>query len=166
MAAGSISGLTQGWVEHAGVKIAIHLMKGPQEASVRSLTVRLRRMELLEILASSVALTNETVVSEEDARLVAEQVEVHSVINRQETSTGGLGIDVGQQLILQELKTMAKRFGALEEQTAKDREVLTGLVSQVKQQTQGQNQKKVTSLFSPEIVNATNKSTCQSSATK
>ena len=120
----------------------------------------------LENQASSIALANKTVVSEEDARLVAQQVDVHSVINRQETSTGGKGIDAGQQLILQELKTMAKRFGALEEQTAKDREVLTDLVSQVKQQTQGQSQKKVTSVFSSQTVNATHKSTCQSNATK
>ena len=120
----------------------------------------------LETQASSIALENEIIVSEEHARLVAQQVDVHSVMNHQETSTGDKGIDAGQQLILQEIKKMAKRFGALEEQTAKDREVLTGLVSQVTQQTQGQSQKKVTSLFSPETVNATQKSTCQSNATK
>ena len=120
----------------------------------------------LETQASSIALRNETVVSEEHARLVAQQVDVHSVTNRQETSTGDKGIDVGQQLILQELQKMAKRFGALEEQAAKDREVLTGLVSQAKQQTLGQSQKKVTSLFSPEPVNATYKNTCQSNVAK
>ena len=53
----------------------------------------------LETQASSIALTNETVVSEEHARLVAQQVDVHSVINRQETSTGDKGIDAGQQYI-------------------------------------------------------------------
>ena len=119
----------------------------------------------LETQASSIALTNETVVSEEHARLVA-QVDVHSVTNRQETSTVDKGIDVGQQLILQELQEMEKRFGALEEQAAKDREVLTGLVSQAKQQMHGQSQKKVTSLFSPEPVNITFKNTCQSNVAK
>ena len=61
---------------------------------------------------------------------------------------------------------MAKHFGALEEQAAKDRELLTGLVSQVKQQTQGQSQKKVTTLLSPESVTNYTKSTCQSNVAK
>ena len=87
----------------------------------------------LETQASSIASANETVVSEEHARLVAQQVDVNSVTNCHETSTGDKGVDAGQQLILKEIQKIAKRFGALEEQTARDREVLTGLVSQVNQ---------------------------------
>ena len=63
-------------------------------------------------------------ISEEHARLVAQQVDVYSVDNCQDTSTGDKGIDAGQQLILQEIQKMSKRFGALEEQAANDREVL------------------------------------------
>ena len=61
---------------------------------------------------------------------------------------------------------MSKRFGVLEEQAAKDREVLTGLVSQVKQQSQGQGQKRVTNLLSSESVPNSSKYTCQINVTK
>ena len=118
---------------------------------------------LAENQASNIALTNDIVLTEEQARLVAQQIDISTVNNSNDTSTGDRDIDAGQQMILQELQKMSKRFGVLEEQAAKDREVLTGLVSQV--QSQGQNQKKVKNLLSPESV-ATVKSTCQSNVTK
>ena len=87
---------------------------------------------LLENQASNIALSNETVVTEEHARLVAQQVDVYPVNNCQDTSTSDKEIDAGQQLILQEIQKMSKHCGMSEKQAAKDREVLTGLVSQVK----------------------------------
>ena len=114
---------------------------------------------MLESQASNIVLSNDNVVPEEHARLVAQQVHTNPVKNCQDTSTGDKAIDAGQQLILQELQRMSKRFGVLEEQVAKDREVLTGLVSQVKPQSQGQGQKKVTNLLSSESVPTSSKST-------
>ena len=59
---------------------------------------------LLENQASNIFLANETVVSEERARLITQKLDVHSVNNCHETSTGDKGIDAGQHLILQEIQ--------------------------------------------------------------
>ena len=69
----------------------------------------------------------------------------------------GLEVNTGQDLILRELKNISQKFGQLESQAAKDREVLANLVSKVNQQAKGTLNTQVTtsattSLFSPKTV--------------
>ena len=107
------------------------------------------QMEGAEFQASNVT-DNENTISQEQARLVVQHME-QSAMSVQDTSTGDSGSS--QELILMELKKISQKFGQLEDQAAKDREVLTNLVSKVNQQGMQTGSKKVnptvssTSLF-------------------
>ena len=97
----------------------------------------------------------ESLVSEEQARAVAEQVETNVKGGASSAENQGSEVNTGQDLILQELKTISQRFGQLENQAAKDREVLASLVTKVNQQGRSALSTQVTtssitsSLFSP-----------------
>ena len=107
------------------------------------------QLEGAELQASNVT-DNDTTISQEQARLVVQHME-HSSMSAQNTSTGDSGSN--QKLILMELKKISQKFGQLEDQAAKDRAVLTNLVSKVNQQGMQPGNKKVntsgstTSLF-------------------
>ena len=97
----------------------------------------------------------DTVVTQDQARLVADQFLDHpSVPQGVDTSTGAMANQ--QTLILMELQKISQRFGKLEEQTNQDRAVLSGLVTQMKQQKQSTAPPNLhsSSLFSSSTVNA------------
>ena len=86
----------------------------------------------------------DTWVTEEQARLVAQQVEGNQSQDREDAgSNREQMLNAHQDLILQELKNISQKFGKLEHQAAQDREVLTGLVQKVNQQSMEQLHKKV-----------------------
>ena len=70
-----------------------------------------------------------TTINEDQARLAANQVQIPCFNSSTITSTGA-SIE-SQALILAELQKISHRYGQLEEQTIKDRQVLSGLVKQV-----------------------------------
>ena len=74
---------------------------------------------------------SDTTISQEQPRLVIQHMD-HSSVAAQDINTGESGSN--QELILLELKKIFQKFGKLEDQTAKDRAVLTNLVSKVNQQ--------------------------------
>ena len=74
-----------------------------------------------------------TTINKDQARIAASQVQTPNHISSNVTSTGA-SMD-GQILILAELQKNSQRFGQLEEQTSKDRQVLSGLVKQFNTQT-------------------------------
>ena len=74
-----------------------------------------------------------TTINEDQARVTENQVQTPSHTSSNATSTGA-SMD-GQVLILAELPKISQRFGQLEEQTSKDRQILSGLVKQFNAQT-------------------------------
>ena len=78
----------------------------------------------------------DTCITQEQARLVAQQVEGSRKQSSEDTEViGEQMINASQDLILQELKNISKKFGQLEHQAARDGEILTGLVNKVNQQS-------------------------------
>ena len=102
------------------------------------------QVEGAEFQASNVT-DNETTISQEQARLVVQHME-QSAMSVQDNSTSESGSN--QDLILMELKKISQKFGQLEDQAAKDREVLTNLVSKVNQQGIQPGSKKVNATVS------------------
>ena len=102
------------------------------------------QLEGAELQASNVT-DNDTTISQRQARLVVQHME-HSAMSAQDTSTGDSGNN--QELILLELKMITQKFEQLEDQAAKDRAVLTNLVSRVNQQGVQPGNKKVNATVS------------------
>ena len=91
--------------------------------------------EIITMETSSQASTSSlsaTTINEDQARLAVNQVQTPCFNSSSNTSTGA-SVD-SQALILAELQKISQRFGQLEEQTSKDRQVLSGLVKQVNAQ--------------------------------
>ena len=80
--------------------------------------------------------TKDTCITQEQARLVAQQVEGSRKQSSEDTEViGEQMVNASQDFILQELKNISKKFGQLEHQAERDGEVLTGLVNKVNQQS-------------------------------
>ena len=81
---------------------------------------------------ASTSLAPELCINEEQARLAVTQV--HSLQSPESPNTSTGASISNQNLLLAELQKISQRFGKLEEQAAIDRQVLSGVVSQLKNQ--------------------------------
>ena len=85
-------------MDHVGARIATRPIWGPTGSKCQKFDSQAQDegdQALLESQASSIALSNDTVVSEEHARLVAQQVDIYPVNNCQD-----IPVQVIKELVL------------------------------------------------------------------
>ena len=98
---------------------------------------------------ASTSLSPELCINEEQARLAVTQVHNLQSPDPPNTSTGASVSN--QDLLLAELQKISQRFGKLEEQEAIDRQVLSGVVSQLKNQASTSGSSNVNSSKSQKV---------------